>query len=144
MVANQYFSSTLRTFLSVINTFYSSSPGNSPTISEIVSVVPGQSYDIDIELLRTDTGDEDEYADIIFNGNPFGKYNPNGGDGDCTWYKCSDIIKTQIGSSTDFITILIQYSTEVNDFSSSYTEMGNNCSAAAGIARVNLTPTNHK
>ena len=62
----------------------------SPSASGSVSVVPGQNYQIKVEVLRNDLGSASErVADIRIDGVSVGSCNPDGGDYDCTYFDCS-------------------------------------------------------
>ena len=93
--------------------FQSSLPQDGPLIRGTVSVQSNSRYDLTIEILRTDTGDSSEYADIILDGNSLGKCNPDGDDGDCTWYTCSNLLSKEIRTTSNEVDIKIQFSSGV-------------------------------
>ena len=67
------------------------SAGNVPTHHNtgLIDVKPGVSYTVSFEILRNDLQSWSEYvSDVIVDGQSLGKCNPDGGDYDCTFFRC--------------------------------------------------------
>ena len=112
-------------------------------IQGTIDVRPNISYALEVELLRTDLDAESENAEIFVDGESIGTCNPSGGQGDCTFFKCSQMnhgqnvpVKT-VTSKSGVIHFQANYSSEVGSGS------GLSCSVngveAAGFAVVTLT-----
>jgi len=67
------------------------SAGNVPTHHNtgLIDVKPGVSYTVSFEILRNDLQSWSEYvSDVIVDGQSLGMCNPDGGDYDCTFFRC--------------------------------------------------------
>ena len=54
-----------------------------------ITVQPGVKYTVNVEILRNDLGGSGERVlDITLDGKSIGGCNPDGGDYDCTFFKC--------------------------------------------------------
>ena len=112
-------------------------------IQGTIDVRPNITYALEVELLRTDLNDGSEYAEIFVDGEGIGTCNPSGGQGDCTFFKCSQVNHGQnvpvksVTSKSGVIHFRANYSSEVGSGS------GLSCSVngveAAGFAVVTLT-----
>ena len=98
----------------IVQTLSSSSPSSGPIIESSLNVVNGKVYRVKVEILRTDTGDHAEYATIELDGYNFGTCNPDGSDGDCTWYTCPNLINNEITGRGHSMQIRITYSYKVD------------------------------
>ena len=101
-------------------------------------------YDLQVEIMQTDTDASDEYAIITLNGQNFGACYPGGSHRGCEYVNCSNQKNMIIGNSTmksnrgqTSIPIIIQYSQYVSG-STTCPVNGTNSPAAA---RITLTPT---
>ena len=65
-------------------------------------------YKITYEVLRNDLGDASEMvSDVIIDGKSIGSCNPDGGDYDCTYFKCPG--STIVSSPTGMIPVNLKY-----------------------------------
>ena len=104
-----------------------------------MSVEANTVYDVQIEILRTDTGSRTEYATIKLNKHSFGKCDPGGDDFDCTYGNCSALTQRQIIAETTRIEVEIQFTDTVGTGYGFHTCMVEN-NNARGAARITLTP----
>ena len=117
-----------------------------PMIKENIYVIPHQSYLVDVEIVHSDTDNENEYADITFDGQDFGRCNPNGHEFKCTWHNCSEenhgsnVPRRSINSTFGIIKFEAAYSRNV-DADPSCNANGVKWTA---IVRVTLTPYKEK
>merc|ERR1719199_1942989 len=85
--------------------------GNGPddTVDgSITGLVPGARYNIDVEILRNDLGHSSEYVkSILVGGEDMGSCNPDGGDYDCTFYKCQGL-KSGVRTASESGTIPVR------------------------------------
>ena len=65
-------------------------------IQGTIDVRPNITYALEVELLRTDLNAASEYAQIFVDGESIGTCNPSDGQGDCTFFKCSQVSQVQI------------------------------------------------
>ena len=111
------------------------------SIEETITVDPNTEYELEVELLRTDTNDNTEYAEIFIDGQPIGICNPDGPVQECTYFNCSQLNDGKnvpprlVSSTTGFIQFRANYSYTVQDFAPC-TEGG---ITAVGFARVTMT-----
>ena len=111
------------------------------SIDETITVDPNTEYELEVELLRTDTNDNTEYAEIFIDGQPIGICNPDPPSQGCTYFNCSQLNDGKnvpprlVTSATGIIQFRANYSATVQDFAP--------CTdgevTAIGIARVNIT-----
>ena len=101
-----------------------------------MSVEANTVYDVQIEILRTDTNSASEYAEYIkLNKQNFGKCDPRGRQCECTYGNCSPLTQTRITTDSTSIEVEIQFTSEVGCCTC---KVGYN--DARGAARITLTP----
>ena len=118
--------------------FYDVVGGRSPIVLGSLAVTSGIQYTAKIEILRTDTSETGEHADVTIGGQNFGKCNPDGGDGDCSWYDCSNDLPNlkKVSSTAGVLPFEIKYSDDV-DYESATCNI--NGVKTLGIVRITLT-----
>ena len=81
------------------------------TYESTINVAPNLDYDVRIEVLRNDLGENDErVSKITFDGVTIGDCNPDGSDYDCTFFDCRDTIQNaQVSSETGSIRVALTY-----------------------------------
>ena len=101
-------------------------------------------YNVQVEIMQTDTGDNNHYAVITLNGENFGACYPGGPTRGCEYVNCSNQKNRIIGNSTmktdsgqTSIPIAIKYSSHVSG--SSY-RCPINGTISPAVARITLTP----
>ena len=124
--------------------FWTTSTSNAPLISGTMPVAESTRYNVQVELMQTDTDASNEYAVIILNGLNFGACYPGGTHRGCEYVNCSNQKNRIIGNSTmktdsgqTSIPIAIKYSNHVSG--SSY-RCPINGTISPAVARITLTP----
>ena len=100
-------------------------------------------YDVQVEIMETDTEASNEYAIITLNGENLGACYPGGSNRGCKYINCSNQKNWIIGNSTiktnsgqKSIQISIQYSQYVSGSETCPI----NGTTSPGVARITLTP----
>ena len=81
------------------------------TYESTINVAPNLDYDVRIEVLRNDLGENDErVSKITFDGVTIGDCNPDGSDYDCTFFDCRNTIRnSQVFSESGSIRVALKY-----------------------------------
>ena len=106
-------------------------------MDDTIPTIPNVSYELEIAVQRSDTGDQSEYAEIEIDGKNYGMCNPDGADGDCTWYTCSNLLSNDIFATKGEIRVRIQFSADVS-VANSY------CGSKRVSARISLKEKGYK
>ena len=100
-------------------------------------------YNVQVEIMQTDTNDNNHYAVITLNGENFGACYPGGPTRGCEYVNCSNQNNRIIGNSTmktnsgqTSIPIAIQYSNYVDGSA----RCPVNGTTSPAVARITLTP----
>ena len=117
--------------------FWSSSPNNGPLISSKVTVKPYTKYDVQIEIVKTDTDGFNEYAVISLNEKSLGKCYPGGPRKWCTYVTCSNLTKNEIKTDSTYLLVTVHFTIYVRSYGAANCNVNGN--QAAGIARITLT-----
>ena len=73
-----------------------------------ITVVPGVTYIVSMEILRNDLGSSSErVVDVTLDGTSIGGCNPDGHDYDCTFFTCSQ--SPSVSSATGNIAVNLEY-----------------------------------
>jgi len=73
----------------IVKVVYSAGTGAKHHNTGLIDVKPGVSYTVSFEILRNDLQSSSEYvSDVIVDGQSLGMCNPDGGDYDCTFFRC--------------------------------------------------------
>jgi len=92
----------------VSQVIYSEGTAKQSNNAGTISVVPGVTYTVSMEILRNDLGEPNErVSNVTFDGNSIGGCNPDGGDYDCTFYTCPQ--SPSVSSTTGIIAVNLVY-----------------------------------
>ena len=82
-----------------------------------ILVVPHLYYELKVEVLRNDLGqDYEKVSDITVNEESVGECNPDGKDDDCTFYDCnSSLTETTVSSQSGSIKVVLHYEGHSSD-----------------------------
>jgi hypothetical protein len=132
---------------------------SSPSAATTVDVIPGETYNIRVEILRNDLGSASERVTAIrVGGTDIGGCNPDGGDYDCTFFDCasqltaSNLIMTATTGTLTLEVDITGHSHDCDCDMTSWTSGQASCSrqdTVAGrtpmtaVARFTLTPGGH-
>ena len=97
----------------VQKTFYSSTPTLGPLIQDAVTLIPKALYQLEVNILETDFGTEDEFVHVTIDGESIGICKPTA-EGLCGWHSCSKLNVTDVRYNHDRIPLQLQYSIGVD------------------------------
>ena len=112
----------------VQKTFYSSTPTLGPLIQDAVTLIPKALYQLEVNILETDFGTEDEFVNVTIDGESIGICKPTA-EGLCGWHSCSKLNVTDVRYNHDRIPLQLQYSMGVDSTRASCDERPNQVGA---------------
>ena len=118
-----------------VATFASNLPANGPLIEKGISVTPGLTYDVKVDIVVSDLDAADEYVDITINSVNVGRCTPNGVAGSCSDHTCT-ISPNQFSPSSSSLSVSLQYSSSVQSSVATCPINGVNYGA---VAKITLT-----
>ena len=122
-----------------------------PIYESTINVVPNVDYNVKIEVLRNDLGEEyEKVSEIAIDGVVIGDCNPDGDDYDCTFFDCQDSIQNStITSETGSILVALTYQNHSWDcdcdketWACSKENENPTWTPMTAVARITLSPAN--
>ena len=112
------------------------SSDDEPVVSDVISVVSNQIYNVTVEFMGLIEGLVDDYVNVTINGEEFGTCKISGSATSCSWNTCTELNKTEIltKSSKLFVKLHFNNTDRKQGYCNEPDQGGHE------LARITLTP----
>ena len=112
------------------------SSDDEPIVSDVISVVSNQIYNVTVEFMGLANGLVDDYVNVTIDGEAFGTCKISKSATSCAWNTCNELNKEEILTKSSKLFVKLHFNN--TDRKQVYCNEPNQ--AGHGVARITLTP----